>query len=113
MHAFLSPGFPPTSAILTLATLELVACGAKNIRPAVWQVRWPESISSQVKSPSNPTGTLSINNLEAAAFVLQFLVLEQLVDDLQHDHVAIWCDTNPQSAGHANFPRVAERLAGT
>jgi hypothetical protein len=66
--------------------------GAKNIRPTVWRVAWPEPISSQVKSPSNPTGTLSINDLEAAAFVLQFLVLEQLVNDLRHDHVAIWCD---------------------
>jgi hypothetical protein len=32
--------------------------GAKNVRPTVWRVRWPESISSQVKTPSNPTGKI-------------------------------------------------------
>jgi hypothetical protein len=30
-----------------------------------------------LKSPFNPRGRLSINDLEAATFVLQFLVLEQ------------------------------------
>jgi hypothetical protein len=65
--------------------------GSKNIRPVVWRVEWPADIQARLVSWSNPQGDLTINDLEMAGLLLQYLVLEQLVP-LKHEHVAAWCD---------------------
>jgi hypothetical protein len=65
--------------------------GSKNIRPVVWRLEWPADIQARLVSWSNPHGDLTINDLEMAGLLLQYLVVEQLVD-LRHEHVAAWCD---------------------
>jgi hypothetical protein len=65
--------------------------GSKNIRPIVWRLEWPADISARLVSWANPTGDLTINDLEMAGLLLQYLVLEHLVP-LKHEHVAAWCD---------------------
>jgi hypothetical protein len=65
--------------------------GSKNIRPVVWRLPWPADIEARLVSFRNPKGDLTINDLEMAGLLLQYLVLELLVD-LRHEHVAAWCD---------------------
>jgi hypothetical protein len=57
-------------------------------------VEWPDDIRQQVVSFSNPHGTLTNSDLEMAAMVLHYLVLEHLAC-LKHVHVAAWCDNTP------------------
>jgi hypothetical protein len=65
--------------------------GSKNLHPVVWRLAWPTDITARLVSSSNPTGDLTINDLEMAGLLLQYLVLELLVP-LKHQHVAAWCD---------------------
>ncbi len=67
--------------------------GNLNIRPTVWRIRWPKEVAQRLVSTSNPTGDLTINDLEMAGLLLQYLVLEQLVN-LRHTHVSAWCDNS-------------------
>ena len=60
--------------------------GRKNLRPIVWRLKWPQDIVDLVTA-----GKLTINDLEMAAIVLHYLLLEQLVP-LKHLHTAVWCD---------------------
>jgi hypothetical protein len=60
--------------------------GITNLHPIVWRVQWPQNIVNGVAA-----GTITINDLEMAGIVLQYLLLEQLVD-MEHLHLAIWCD---------------------
>ena len=68
--------------------------GTKSLYPVVWQLRWTPDIINRVKSSNNPDGDLSINDLELAGLVLNWLVLESLGVNLQHAHVALFCDNS-------------------
>jgi len=65
--------------------------GSKYLDPIVWRFEWPTDIPCKLISRENPTGTLTINDLEMAALLLHYLALEQLVD-LRHQHAAAWVD---------------------
>ena len=65
--------------------------GSKHLEPVVWRIPWPLAIASSLLTRDNPTGTLTINDLEMAGLLLHYLVLEQLVD-LKHQHAAAWVD---------------------
>ena len=66
--------------------------GKHTLHPCVWRLKWPDDIVALLfHKDTNPTGTLTINDLEMAGILLQFLVLEALVP-LKHSHVSIWCD---------------------
>ena len=47
--------------------------------PVVWRVEIPADISARLVSWENPTGDLSISNLEMAAYLVQYIVLEYVV----------------------------------
>ncbi len=66
----------------------------KLSNPFVWHMEWPDDIRNNLVSASNPTGTITINDLEMAGVLLHWLVLEQLVPaySLRHTHIAIYCD---------------------
>ena len=66
--------------------------GKSGIEPTVWRIQWPKDISDRLVSPSNPTGDLTINDLEFAGLLLQYLVLEELQPDLAGKHAIAWCD---------------------
>jgi hypothetical protein len=48
--------------------------------PIVWRLEFPDSIASQVVLDSNPTGTLTNSDLELAAALLHYMVLQHEVD---------------------------------
>ena len=64
--------------------------GSKHLSPIVWRIRWPDDIVRRFKT-RDAKGDITINDLEMAAFLLQFLILEHCVD-LKHQHAAAWCD---------------------
>ena len=75
----------------------------KNI---IWRLEWPLDIQQNLVSPTNPKGTISINDLEMAGILLAWLVLENsTTTPLTHKHISIFCDnmstvhwTNKQSS---------------
>jgi hypothetical protein len=50
---------------------------AASLRPIVWQVNFPHAISSQVVLDKNPRGCLTNLDLELAAVLLQYMILNQ------------------------------------
>ena len=60
--------------------------GIKTIRPIVWRIQWPPQVVEAIQSKK-----LTINDLEMAGVLLQFLVLEPLVP-MRHTQTAVWCD---------------------
>ena len=60
--------------------------GLKDLHPLVWRVKWPQDIVDRVTSEQ-----LTINDLEMAGLLLQYLLLEQLVP-MHLLQTAVWCD---------------------
>jgi len=58
----------------------------KRLRQLVWRFKWPPDIVELVSQ-----GKLTINDLEMAGLLMQYLLLEQLVD-VKGLHTAVWCD---------------------
>jgi hypothetical protein len=71
--------------------------GNINLRPIVWQVQFSASITSQVVSDANPRGKLTNSDLEMAAVLLHYMVLEQAVD-LRYIRAGVWSDNTPTVA---------------
>jgi hypothetical protein len=66
--------------------------GQSELEYHVWQLQWPSDIQQNIKTFENPTGTLTINDLELAGTLLHWLVLEQVTSTLKHKHIAMYCD---------------------
>jgi len=69
----------------------------RALPPLVWRVAFPPEIQAEVVSHANPRGRISNSDLEMMGLLLQWVVLEQ-VSNLQHAHVACWCDNTPTVA---------------
>ncbi|KAL3793071.1 hypothetical protein HJC23_003079 [Cyclotella cryptica] len=63
--------------------------------PTVFRYEWPEEIQNDLCSETNPTGSLTNSDLELAALLLLFLVIEAVAGDLQDKHVALYSDNSP------------------
>ena len=48
----------------------------------VWRVQWPPDISNSVISDGNPKGSITNSDLEMAAILLQWLVLDHITTTL-------------------------------
>ena len=83
----------------------LVAFGlleSSPLQPTVWRIPLPTTIQNQLISDQNKDGTLTINDLEMAGVLLQWLALEIITPtSLKHKHVAIYCD-NSSTVSWAN-----------
>ena len=66
--------------------------GIKSLDPFVWRVPWPSDIHSALRTDKNPKGNLTINDLELAGAVLNWLALEARGVHLSFCHVAMFCD---------------------
>jgi hypothetical protein len=79
--------------------------GTKHLIPIVWFYEWPQEIRDQFCSSTNKTGTLTISDLELTGILLQWLVLEHIVDlsTLRDASVSIWCDNLPAVAWMYKF----------
>ena len=59
----------------------------------VWRLEWPKSIQDLLISPTNPKGTLSINDLEMAGILLGWLILEHIIpESIAGSHIGLFCD---------------------
>ena len=74
-----------------------------HLRPFVWFVQWPLTITAALCSKANPTDHLSICNLELPGLVLHVLALTAYIccynTTLRHCTAAIWCDSLAVSTG--------------
>ena len=69
--------------------------GKKPIQPTVWQFKWPTEIKNKLVSTENPQGNISINDLETAAILIAWLILEKITPTpLKHSHIGIHSDNN-------------------
>ena len=67
--------------------------GTKSLKEQwVWRLEWPQEVQNQLVSESNPSGTISINDLEMAGILLGWLALEYIIPDLKHAHIGMFCD---------------------
>ena len=87
--------------------------GAKEMAPIVWRVPWPPEIRARLVTFNNPTGDITNSDLEMAAEVLGWLVLEAVVET-RHTHVGVCSDNSAtvawQSRWASKRSRVANRL---
>ena len=60
----------------------------------VWRVEWPSDISTSVISDKNPTGSITNSDLEMAAILLQWIVLE-MITPTRHRSVLARSDNSP------------------
>ena len=66
--------------------------GTEPLQPFLWQVAWPADIQEAIITDQNPNGSLTINDLELAGAVLQWLALELQNISLKFKHVGTFCD---------------------
>jgi hypothetical protein len=71
--------------------------GDLPLEPRVWRVAFPSDISSQVVADSNPTGTLTNSDLEMAAVLLHYMVLQQCTP-MKHKRAGTFSDNTPTVA---------------
>ena len=71
--------------------------GDAGLRPIVWRVHFDLAVSSQVVSESNPRGKLTNSDLEMAAVLLHYMVLQQQVD-LRYIRAGAFSDNTPTVA---------------
>ena len=86
------PNFILFSNACGLGAGGVVAPGLDASKHWVWQLEWPDDIKQRLISLVNPTGDITINDLELAGLVLGWLVLEQVCTDLNFKHVGMFCN---------------------
>ena len=70
----------------------VITPGLDPIQCWVWQFPWPQDIQDRLVSEGDPTGDLTINDIELAGLVLGWLVLEHVCPDLVFKHIGMFCD---------------------
>ena len=68
--------------------------GTAMIIPFLWQVEWPKDIRNNLVCADNPTGSITINDLELAGILLGLMALEHRGISIKHQHVASFCDNS-------------------
>ncbi len=63
--------------------------------PTVVCLQWPADITNNVKSDSNPNGTITDSDLEMAGLLLVPLVMEEIVCDLREQNIALFSNNTP------------------
>ena len=86
--------------------------GTETVRPFLWQMEWPQDIQDMLITAENPTGTITINDLELAGALLGFLVLESLGVRLRYRHIATFCDNMTTVVWAYKLRNSKSRIAG-
>ncbi|KAL7533742.1 hypothetical protein ACHAWF_007944 [Thalassiosira exigua] len=68
------------------------------LAPIVWRFPWPPEVKARLVTEDNPDGDITNSDLEMAAEVLGWLVLEACVPNLRWKHVGVWSDNTPTVA---------------
>jgi hypothetical protein len=63
--------------------------------PTVVRLQWPKDITDNVKSNSNPNGTITNSDLEMAGLLIIFLVMEEIVCNLTEANIALFSNNTP------------------
>jgi hypothetical protein len=63
--------------------------------PTVFRLAWPDTIKHDLNSADNRTGSITNSDLELAALLFLFLVIEEVGGDLRNKHVALYSDNSP------------------
>ena len=87
--------------------------GTKALAPIVWKVQWPTEVLARLVTEDNPDGDTTNSDLEMAAEVLGFLVLEANVP-IRWEHIGVCSDNSAtvawQGRGASKRSAVANRL---
>ena len=87
--------------------------GTKPLAPIVWHWKWPQEVKEGLVTFANPKGKITNSDLEMAAELLGWLVLEANVP-LRHKHVGMCSDNSTtvawQMRGASKRSAVANRL---
>ena len=67
--------------------------GQKDMAPIVWRVEWPQEVKDRLVTFDNPDGDITNSDLEMAAEILGWLVLEAVVET-RRIHVGICSDNS-------------------
>ena len=78
--------------------------GLNSILHTVWQLEWPEDIKEMMRKH-----IITINDLELAAMVLGWLVLEYLCSSLEFCHIGMFCD-NTSAVSWATKMRTSKSI---
>lgn len=66
-----------------------------SLPPTVFRYEWPARIQNDLNLAENPTGTITNSDLELAALLFLFLIIERVAGDLQDICVALYSDNSP------------------
>ena len=87
--------------------------GSKCI-PTVFRWQWPEDITNDVKSLTNPKGRITNSDLEMAGMLLAWIVIEEVGGDLKEKSISLLGDNTPSISWidklASRQSRVAEQL---
>jgi hypothetical protein len=88
--------------------------GMKPIQsPFLWQVEWPQDIRDSLVTASNPKGHITINDLELAGLLLNWLALElQPSLPLAFHHIGTYCDNTSAVAWTQKLRTSTSIIAG-
>ncbi|KAL7526943.1 hypothetical protein ACHAWF_001977 [Thalassiosira exigua] len=85
----------------------------RELAPIVWRLRWPPEVVARLVTSENPDGDITNSDLEMAAEVLGWLVLEAVVSTL-HAPLGLCSDNSAtvlcQTRGASKRSRVANRF---
>jgi hypothetical protein len=91
--------------------------GKTGLRPLVWRVPFDLAISSQVVSDKNPLGRMTNPDLEMAAVLMQYMILQQHVN-LQYVRAGVFSDNtstvawSKRMAAKSQYPTAGRLLRG-
>ena len=94
----LVPGWPDFVGITDASGFGVGGCIVgenKAVPPTVFRFQWPEDITTDIVSESNPNGRITNSDLEMAGLLLLWLVMEDVCPTLADAHVALFSDNSP------------------
>ena len=86
--------------------------GTQFLLPFLWQVEWPQDIQDALITDNNPKGSITINDLELAGIVLNWMAMELSGVNLVHSHIATFCDNRSAVAWSYKMQTSKSKAAG-
>ena len=94
----LIPGWPDYVGITDASGYGVGGCVIgenKAVPPTVFRFQWPEDITNDIVSETNPNGRITNLDLEMAGLLLLWLVMEDVCPTVEDAHVALFSDNSP------------------
>ena len=63
--------------------------------PTVFRYEWPDDVKADLCSANNPRGSITNSDLELAALLFLFLVIETVAGDIRNKYIALYSDNSP------------------